>query len=120
MAVFFGRGAAMVPGGELADQLQRALHARAVIERANRALAARGGLSEREAFERLRRQARRERGPIADAAAEVMAAVHHRYPGDGQRGGRPGGQPAERGRQSKVPSGPSSRFRYSRRVRGAA
>lgn len=110
----------MVPGGALADQLQRALHARAVIERANRALAARGGLSEREAFERLRHQTCRERGPIADAAAEVMAAVHHRYPGDGQRGGRPGGQPAERGRQSKVPSGPSSRFRYSRRVRGAA
>jgi AmiR/NasT family two-component response regulator len=43
----------------LAEQLQRALDARVVIEQAKGALVAREGLSEQEAFERLRRQARR-------------------------------------------------------------
>jgi AmiR/NasT family two-component response regulator len=61
--------------GELAEQLQRALDARVVIEQAKGALVGRQGLSERQAFERLRRQARRERRRVADIAAEAMAAV---------------------------------------------
>jgi GAF domain-containing protein len=61
--------------GEVAEQLQRALDARVVIEQAKGALVAREGLSEQEAFERLRRQARRQRRAVIDVAAEVMAAV---------------------------------------------
>jgi AmiR/NasT family two-component response regulator len=60
--------------GEVAEQLQRALDARVVIEQAKGALVAREGLTERDAFERLRRQARRERRPIVEVAAEVIAA----------------------------------------------
>jgi GAF domain-containing protein len=61
--------------GEIAEQLQRALDARVVIEQAKGALVARDGLSEREAFERMRRQARQERRRVVDVAGEVMAAV---------------------------------------------
>jgi GAF domain-containing protein len=61
--------------GEVAEQLQRALDARVVIEQAKGALVAREGLSEQEAFERLRRQARRQRRPVIEVAAELMAAV---------------------------------------------
>jgi GAF domain-containing protein len=61
--------------GQLAEQLQRALDARVVIEQAKGVLAARDGLSEREAFERMRQQARRERRRVIDVAADVMAAV---------------------------------------------
>src|SRR5215217_7551400 len=61
--------------GELAGQLQRALDARVVIEQAKGALVAREGVSEREAFERLRRQARAERRRVAEVAQEVMAAI---------------------------------------------
>jgi AmiR/NasT family two-component response regulator len=46
-----------------------------VIEQAKGVLVAREGLSAREAFERMRRQARRENRRVADVAAEVMAAV---------------------------------------------
>jgi GAF domain-containing protein len=61
--------------GELAAQLHRALNARVVIEQAKGALVARQGLSQREAFERMRQQARRERRRVADVAAEIMATV---------------------------------------------
>ena len=61
--------------GELAEQLQRALDARVVIEQAKGALVAREGLSEREAFERMRRQARSQRRRVVEVAAEVMAAI---------------------------------------------
>jgi GAF domain-containing protein len=64
--------------GELASQLQRALDARVVIEQAKGALVAREGVSEREAFERLRRQARAERRRVVEVAAEIMAAIRHR------------------------------------------
>jgi GAF domain-containing protein len=64
--------------GELASQLQRALDARVVIEQAKGALVAREGLSEREAFERLRRQARSQRRRVVEVAEEVMAAIRHR------------------------------------------
>jgi GAF domain-containing protein len=63
--------------GELAGQLQRALDARVVIEQAKGALVAREGLSEREAFERLRRQARSQRRRVVEVAAEIMDAIHH-------------------------------------------
>jgi GAF domain-containing protein len=61
--------------GEVAEQLQRALDARVVIEQAKGALVASEGLTERDAFERMRRQARRERRPIVDVATEVMATL---------------------------------------------
>src|ERR687889_740271 len=61
--------------GELAAQLQRALDARVVIEQAKGALVAQEGVSEREAFERLRRQARAERRRVVEVATEVMAAI---------------------------------------------
>jgi GAF domain-containing protein len=64
--------------GELASQLQRALDARVVIEQAKGALVAQEGVSEREAFERLRRQARSQRRRVVEVAEEVMAAISHR------------------------------------------
>jgi AmiR/NasT family two-component response regulator len=63
--------------GELAEQLQRTLDARVVIEQAKGALVAQEGLSEREAFERMRRQARRQRRRVVEVAAEVMADIRH-------------------------------------------
>jgi AmiR/NasT family two-component response regulator len=63
--------------GQLATQLQRALDARVVIEQTKGALVAREGLSEREAFEHLRRQARSQRRRVVEVAAEVMAAIRH-------------------------------------------
>ena len=64
--------------GELASQLQRALDARVVIEQAKGVLVAQEGVSEREAFERMRRQARRQRRRVVEVAEEVMAALRHR------------------------------------------
>ena len=61
--------------GELAKQLQHALDARVVIEQAKGVLVAREGLTEREAYERLRRQARQQRRPVVDLAAEIMATA---------------------------------------------
>ena len=63
--------------GRLAEQLQRALDARVVIEQAKGALVARDGVSEKQAFEQLRRQARAERRRVADVAQEVMSTVRH-------------------------------------------
>jgi signal transduction protein with GAF and PtsI domain len=63
--------------GEVAEQLQRALDARVVIEQAKGALVAREGLSDREAFERIRRQARRQRRRVAEVATEIMDAARH-------------------------------------------
>jgi GAF domain-containing protein len=64
--------------GELAEQLERALEARVVIEQAKGALVAREGIGEKEAFERMRRQARAERRRVADVAEEIMASVRRR------------------------------------------
>jgi GAF domain-containing protein len=61
--------------GEVAEQLQRALDARVVIEQAKGALVARDGLSPGEAFERMRRQARSQRRRVVDVAAEVMSTA---------------------------------------------
>jgi AmiR/NasT family two-component response regulator len=54
------------------------LDARVVIEQAKGALVAQEGLSEREAFERLRRQARRQRRRVVEVAAEILAAIRDR------------------------------------------
>ena len=61
--------------GELAMQLQRALDARVLIEQAKGALVARDGLTAKEAFEQMRRQARAERRRVADVAAEIMETI---------------------------------------------
>jgi GAF domain-containing protein len=58
--------------GELADQLQRALDARVLIEQAKGALVAREGVSPGEAFERMRRQARAERRRVVEIAREIL------------------------------------------------
>jgi AmiR/NasT family two-component response regulator len=66
-----------VAAGEVSDPstIQRALDARVVIEQAKGALVAREGLSPKQAFEQLRRQARAERRRVVEVATEVMAAV---------------------------------------------
>jgi GAF domain-containing protein len=66
--------------GKLADQLQRALDARVVIEQAKGALMAHEGLNDVEAFERLRRQARSRRRRVADVAAETIEQLQSRDP----------------------------------------
>ncbi len=58
--------------GESADQLQRALDTRVVVEQAKGVLMAREGVDPREAFERLRARARGSRRKLADVAAEVV------------------------------------------------
>src|ERR671910_1316603 len=64
--------------GELAAQLQRALDARVGIEQAKGALVAQEGMTEREAFERLRRQARSQRRRVVEVATEILAAIRDR------------------------------------------
>ncbi len=61
--------------GELAEQLQRALDARVLIEQAKGALVAREGISAKDAFEQMRRRARAERRRVAEVAEEVMASL---------------------------------------------
>ena len=61
--------------GELADQLQRALDARVVIEQAKGVLCAREGLTPGQAFERMRRQARAERRRVVEIAQEIMSGA---------------------------------------------
>jgi GAF domain-containing protein len=57
---------------ELAAQLQTALNSRAVIEQAKGVLIGRDGLSAREAYEKLRAQARSERRKLSAVAADVV------------------------------------------------
>ena len=59
--------------GELADQLQRALEARVVIEQAKGALCARDDITPGQAFEQMRRRARAERRRVVEIAQEIMA-----------------------------------------------
>jgi GAF domain-containing protein len=64
--------------GRLAAELKVALDSRVVIEQAKGVLVGRHGLTTRQAFERLRRQARDQRRPLsAVARAVVIAAEHH-------------------------------------------
>jgi GAF domain-containing protein len=56
----------------LAEQLQRALDSRVLLEQAKGTLAERHGISPEEAFERLRAHARREREKVQDIARRVL------------------------------------------------
>ncbi len=58
--------------GEVASQLQRALDARVVVEQAKGVLMGREGLDPRQAFGKLRAQARTSRRRLADVAADVV------------------------------------------------
>jgi GAF domain-containing protein len=58
--------------GELAEQLQRALDARVLIEQAKGAMVVRDGVTPGEAFERMRRQARAERRRVVEVAREIL------------------------------------------------
>ena len=64
--------------GRLASELQGALDSRVVIEQAKGVLVGRHGMSPRQAFERLRRQARDERRPVAEVARAVVDAAQRR------------------------------------------
>jgi GAF domain-containing protein len=64
--------------GRLAGELQLALSSRVVIEQAKGVLVGRHGLTTRQAFERLRRQARDQRRPLTEVARGVVSAAEHR------------------------------------------
>ena len=64
--------------GRVAGELQVALDSRVVIEQAKGVLVGRHGLTTRQAFERLRRQARDERRPLSEVARAVVSAAEHR------------------------------------------
>ena len=64
--------------GRLAGELQGALDSRVVIEQAKGVLVGRHGLTTRQAFERLRRQARDQRRPLTEVASAVVSAAEHR------------------------------------------
>jgi GAF domain-containing protein len=64
--------------GRVAGELQVALDSRVVIEQAKGVLVGRHGLTTRQAFERLRRQARDQRRPLTEVARAVVAAAEHR------------------------------------------
>jgi GAF domain-containing protein len=64
--------------GRLAGELQVALDSRVVIEQAKGVLVGRHGLTTRQAFERLRRQARDQRRPLSEVARAVVDAAEHR------------------------------------------
>jgi GAF domain-containing protein len=64
--------------GKLASELQVALDSRVVIEQAKGVLVGRHGLTTRQAFERLRRQARDQRRPLSEVARAVVSAAERR------------------------------------------
>jgi GAF domain-containing protein len=64
--------------GRLAAELQVALDSRVAIEQAKGVLVGRHGLTTRQAFERLRRQARDQRRPLSEVARAVVEAAEHR------------------------------------------
>jgi GAF domain-containing protein len=64
--------------GKLAGHLQVALDSRVVIEQAKGVLVGRHGLTTRQAFDRLRRQARDQRRPLPEVARAVVSAAEHR------------------------------------------
>ena len=67
----------LVASEELAEQLQHALDTRIVIEQAKGFLVARHGVTPDEAFEALRRYARRNRVTLRDVAADVVTGTPH-------------------------------------------
>jgi GAF domain-containing protein len=64
--------------GRLAGELQVALDSRVVIEQAKGVLVGRHGLTTRQAFDRLRRQARDQRRPLSEVSRAVVSAAEHR------------------------------------------
>jgi GAF domain-containing protein len=64
--------------GRLAGELQVALDSRVVIEQAKGVLVGRHGVTTREAFDRLRRQARDQRRPLSEVARSVVGAAERR------------------------------------------
>ena len=64
--------------GRVASELQVALDSRVVIEQAKGVLVGRHGLTTRQAFERLRRQARDQRRPLSEVARDVVSAAERR------------------------------------------
>jgi GAF domain-containing protein len=64
--------------GRVAAELQVALDSRVVIEQAKGVLVGRHGLTTRQAFERLRRQARDQRRPLSEVARAVVDAAEQR------------------------------------------
>jgi GAF domain-containing protein len=58
--------------GKVASELQQALDARRVVEQAKGVLVGREGLTPRQALERLRADARRDRRRLADLSAEIV------------------------------------------------
>ena len=64
--------------GRVASALPVALDSRVVIEQAKGVLVGRHGLTTRQAFERLRRQARDQRRPLTEVARGVVSAAEHR------------------------------------------
>jgi GAF domain-containing protein len=64
--------------GRLAGELQLALDSRVVIEQAKGVLVGRHGLTTRQAFERLRGQARDQRRPLSEVARAVVSAAEQR------------------------------------------
>jgi GAF domain-containing protein len=64
--------------GRVAAELQVALDSRVVIEQAKGVLVGQHGLTTRQAFERLRRQARDQRRPLSEVARAVVDAAEHR------------------------------------------
>ena len=62
---------------ERASQLQHALDSRVVVEQAKGVLCATWGLTPRQAFTKLRTDARRSRRPLVDVAAEVVNQAAH-------------------------------------------
>ena len=67
----------LVASEELAEQLQRALDTRIVIEQAKGFLVARHGVTPDEAFEAMRRHARQNRVALRDVAADAMTGSPH-------------------------------------------
>jgi len=65
--------------GEVAQQLERALDARTLVEQAKGVLVARDGVSPRDAFERIRTEARRSRRKVADVARDVLQEAGARH-----------------------------------------
>jgi len=64
--------------GRVAAELQVALDSRVVIEQAKGVLVGRHGLTTRQAFERLRGQARDQRRPLSEVARALVRAAEHR------------------------------------------
>jgi hypothetical protein len=58
--------------GEVTSQLERALRTRTLVEQAKGVLVQRDGISSREAFERIRADARQSRRKVADVADDVL------------------------------------------------